>query len=54
MWRPGISDGKWWQWHPGGGESLRFPQRVPVIRMDYAVSTDSGRQRCYVTFGQMF
>jgi len=25
-----------------------------VIRMDYARSTGSGRQRVYVTFGHMF
>ncbi len=54
VWHPGAADGKWWQWHPGVGGGLRFSRRAAVIRMDYARSTGSGRQRVYVTFGHMF
>ncbi|WIG98512.1 BamA/TamA family outer membrane protein [Myxococcus sp. SDU36] len=54
VWHPGVSDGKWWHWHPGVGGGLRFSRRAAVVRTDYAVSTGSGRQRFYVTFGQMF
>ncbi|WP_225887896.1 hypothetical protein [Myxococcus xanthus] len=39
---------------PSVGGGLSFTRRAAESRMDYAVSTGSGRQRCYVTFGHMF
>ncbi len=54
VWHPGVSDGKWYQWHPGIGGGVRVTRRAAVVRMDYARSTESGRQRFYVTFGHMF
>ncbi|MBZ4333258.1 outer membrane protein assembly factor [Corallococcus interemptor] len=54
VWHPGVTDGKWHEWHPGIGGGLRFSRRAAVVRMDYARSTETGRQRFYITFGHMF
>jgi hypothetical protein len=54
VWHPGVPDGKWYEWHPGIGGGLRFARRAAVMRMDYARSTESGRQRFYLAFGHMF
>ncbi|MCE9668127.1 BamA/TamA family outer membrane protein [Myxococcus stipitatus] len=54
VWHPGVADGKWHEWHPGIGGGVRLSRRAAVVRMDYARSTETGRQRCYITFGHMF
>jgi len=54
VWHPGVPDGKWYEWHPGIGGGVRLARRAAVIRMDYARSTESGKQRFYLTFGHMF
>lgn len=54
VWHPGVSDGKWHEWHPGIGGGVRLSRRAAIVRMDYARSTETGRQRVYVTFGHMF
>ncbi|NVJ23513.1 MULTISPECIES: Omp85 family outer membrane protein [Myxococcus] len=54
VWHPGVPDGKWHEWHPGIGGGLRLTRRAAVVRMDYARSTETGRQRIYITFGHMF
>ncbi|NMO17905.1 BamA/TamA family outer membrane protein [Pyxidicoccus fallax] len=54
VWHPGVSDGKWYEWHPGIGGGVRLARRAAVVRMDYARSTETGRQRFYLTFGHMF
>ncbi|MFP2928379.1 Omp85 family outer membrane protein [Pyxidicoccus sp. 3LG] len=54
VWHPGVADGKWYEWHPGIGGGVRLTRRAAVVRADYARSTESGRQRFYLTFGHMF
>jgi outer membrane protein assembly factor BamA len=54
VWHPGVSDGEWWRWHPGVGGGLRLSRRAAVVRFDYAISPETGRQRIYLNFGHMF
>lgn len=54
VWHPGVSDGPWWKWHPGVGGGLRLARRAAVVRFDYAISPETGRQRMYLNFGHMF
>jgi len=54
VWHPGVTDGAWHRWHPGVGAGLRLSRRAAVVRMDYALSTETGSQRLYLNFGQMF
>ncbi|MBN1206123.1 MAG: BamA/TamA family outer membrane protein [Myxococcaceae bacterium] len=54
VWHPGVVDGKWHEWHPGVGAGLRVARRAAVIRVDYALSTETGGQRLYMNFGHMF
>ena len=54
VWHPGVQDGPWHQWHPGVGAGLRVSRRAAVIRVDWAVSTETGGQRFYMNFGHMF
>jgi outer membrane protein assembly factor BamA len=54
VWHPGVADGAWHRWHPGVGVGLRLARRAAVVRMDYALSTETGGQRLYLNFGQMF
>jgi len=54
VWHPGTSDGAWYAWHPGIGTGLRLTRRAAVVRVDYAMSTESGRQGLYFSVGQMF
>ena len=54
VWHPGVTDGAWHHWHPGVGVGLRLTRRAAVMRMDYALSTETGGQRLYLNFGQMF
>ncbi len=54
VWHPGVTDGAWHEWHPGVGAGLRVARRAAVVRMDYALSTETGGQRLYLNFGQMF
>ncbi|WP_228530683.1 MULTISPECIES: BamA/TamA family outer membrane protein [Myxococcaceae] len=54
VWHPGAQDGKWYAWHPGVGGGLRLARRAAVVRMDYALSTETGRQGLYFSVGQMF
>jgi outer membrane translocation and assembly module TamA len=54
VWHPGVADGPWHQWHPGVGAGLRVARRAAVIRVDWAMSTETGGQRFYMNFGHMF
>lgn len=54
VWHPGTEDGAWYAWHPGIGAGLRLTRRAAVVRVDYALSTESGRQGLYFSVGQMF
>ncbi|HLL02684.1 MAG TPA: BamA/TamA family outer membrane protein [Myxococcaceae bacterium] len=54
VWHPGVQDGPWHQWHPGVGAGLRVSRRAAVIRVDWALSTETGGQRFYMNFGHMF
>ncbi len=54
VWHPGTEDGAWYAWHPGVGTGLRLTRRAAVVRMDYALSTETGRQGLYFSVGQMF
>jgi outer membrane protein assembly factor BamA len=54
VWHPGVPDGKWHEWHPGVGLGLRVARRAAVIRVDYALSTETGDQRIYMNYGHMF
>jgi outer membrane protein assembly factor BamA len=54
VWHPGVQDGPWHQWHPGVGAGLRVARRAAVIRVDWAVSTETGGHRFYMNFGHMF
>jgi outer membrane protein assembly factor BamA len=54
VWHPGVMDGAWHEWHPGAGLGLRITRRAAVIRVDYALSTETGRQGFYLNFGHMF
>jgi outer membrane protein assembly factor BamA len=54
VWHPGVTDGAWHRWHPGVGMGMRLARRSAAVRMDYAVSTETGGQRLYLNFGQMF
>jgi outer membrane protein assembly factor BamA len=54
VWHPGVPDGPWHQWHPGLGAGLRVTRRAAVIRVDWAMSTETGGQRFYMNFGHMF
>ncbi|MBN1208369.1 MAG: BamA/TamA family outer membrane protein [Myxococcaceae bacterium] len=54
VWHPGVQDGAWHQWHPGVGAGLRVARRAAVVRLDYALSTETGRQRVYMNYGHMF
>ncbi len=54
VWHPGVKDGAWHQWHPGVGAGLRVSRRAAVIRVDWALSTETGGQRIYMNFGHMF
>jgi outer membrane protein assembly factor BamA len=54
VWHPGVDDGTIATWHPGVGGGLRVARRSAVIRVDYALSTETWRQGLYVTFGHMF
>jgi outer membrane protein assembly factor BamA len=54
VWHPGVTDGAWHEWHPGVGVGLRVSRRAAVIRVDYALSTETGRQGFYLNFGHMF
>lgn len=53
-WHPGVDDGAWYRWHPGVGAGLRLTRRAAVVRFDYALAPETGRQGVYVTFGHMF
>jgi outer membrane protein assembly factor BamA len=54
VWHPGVTDGQWHEWHPGVGAGIRVARRAAVIRVDYALSTETGGQRFYMNFGHMF
>jgi outer membrane protein assembly factor BamA len=54
VWHPGVVDGPWWKWHPSVGGGLRLSRRAAVVRFDYALSPETGRQRVYLNFGHMF
>jgi outer membrane protein assembly factor BamA len=54
VWHPDVTDGPWWMWHPGVGGGLRVARRAAVVRFDYAISPETGRQRMYLNFGHMF
>ncbi|HEX8438456.1 Omp85 family outer membrane protein [Archangium sp.] len=54
VWHPDVTDGPWWRWHPGMGGGLRLTRRAAVVRFDYAISPETGRQRMYLNFGHMF
>ena len=54
VWHPGVTDGAWHEWHPGAGAGLRVTRRAAVIRVDYALSTETGGQRFYMNYGHMF
>jgi outer membrane translocation and assembly module TamA len=54
VWHPGVRDGAWWKWHPGVGGGLRLVRRAAVVRLDYAMSPETLRQRMYLSFGHMF
>ena len=54
VWHPGVTDGPWWKWHPGVGAGVRLTRRAAVVRFDYAISPETGRQRMYLNFGHMF
>lgn len=54
VWHPDVVDGPWWKWHPGVGGGLRLSRRAAVVRFDYAISPETGRQRVYLNFGHMF
>lgn len=54
VWHPGTDDGKWYSWHPGVGAGLRIMRRAAVIRLDYALSTETGEHRIYMNYGHMF
>ena len=54
VWHPGVADGAWHEWHPGVGAGLRVTRRAAVIRVDYALSTETGGQRFYMNYGHMF
>jgi hypothetical protein len=54
VWHPGVQDGPWHEWHPGAGAGLRVARRAAVIRLDYALSTETGGQRIYMNYGHMF
>jgi outer membrane protein assembly factor BamA len=54
VWHPGVKDGPWHQWHPGVGAGLRVTRRAAVIRVDWALSTETWGQRVYMNFGHMF
>ncbi len=54
VWHPGVTDGAWHEWHPGVGAGLRVTRRAAVIRVDYALSTETGGQRFYMNYGHMF
>ncbi|MBJ6762006.1 BamA/TamA family outer membrane protein [Myxococcaceae bacterium JPH2] len=54
VWHPGVPNGPWHEWHPGIGGGVRLSRRAAVVRLDYARSTETGRQRFYITFGHMF
>ncbi|HSP77557.1 MAG TPA: BamA/TamA family outer membrane protein, partial [Myxococcaceae bacterium] len=54
VWHPGVKDGPWWKWHPGVGAGLRVVRRAAVVRLDYAMSPETLRQRVYLSFGHMF
>lgn len=54
VWHPTVDDGPWYAWHTGTGLGLRLSRGAAVVRMDTAVSPETGRLGLYVTFGQMF
>ncbi|HEX5746951.1 MAG TPA: BamA/TamA family outer membrane protein [Archangium sp.] len=54
VWHPGVENGPWWKWHPGVGAGLRLARRAAVVRFDWAMSPETGRQRIYLNFGHMF
>ena len=54
VWQPRVDNGPWSAFHGGAGAGLRLTRREAVVRFDYAVDTDDGRQAFYVAFGQMF
>jgi outer membrane protein assembly factor BamA len=53
-WHPGTDDGPWYRWHPGIGAGIRGTRRAAVIRIDYAMATETFRQGLYLTFGHLF
>lgn len=53
-WHPGAENGGLLRWHPGAGTGVRLARRAAVVRVDYAVATESLRQALYLTFGQLF
>jgi outer membrane protein assembly factor BamA len=54
VWHPQTQDGPWWKWHPGVGAGLRAARRAAVVRLDWALSPETGRGRVYLNFGHMF
>ncbi len=54
VWHPGVANGSWHEWHPGVGAGLRLTRREAVVRLDYALSTETGGHRIYMSFGHMF
>ena len=53
-WQPGLAAGPWYAWHSAAGGGLRLARRAAVVRFDWAVALDDGRQALYVAFGQLF
>jgi hypothetical protein len=54
VWHPTEDDGGLGAWHPGVGAGLRVARRAAVLRLDYALSTETLRQGLYISVGQMF
>ena len=54
VWHPGVEDGGLGQWHPGVGAGLRVARKSAVLRLDYALATETWTQGIYLTFGHMF
>ena len=49
VWHPGVDGRQVARVAPGRRRRLRFSRRAAVVRMDYARSTETGRQRFYIT-----
>jgi outer membrane protein assembly factor BamA len=54
VWHPGTDNGPWHRVHPGLGAGVRLARRAAVLRLDYALATETWRQGIYVSFGHMF